>query len=280
MKVIHSRIQHGVGQGSFHSASVDVTETPDSRHRFDYVYDCGALAGRYPTKELKRSAKRLSLEARQGGSKKAVLDVLVLSHFDRDHMNGAQDLARQYEVNHIVLPYLGPDELAFVIASQADDIEDDIVAALHSLATGGSLLWGKPVTMVQRGLREPGRDDPDESPNLRRDSEDGEQSPDLGGPPKPVTVTVSGTGIAPSRTMPDEDDLMIKVASDKIWRLRFWNRGLDQNLINLVKSELTSCSFPVAALNNSATGATVILHWLAEGYNRDLALDAYRKAIT
>lgn len=85
MKVNHTRIQHGVGQGSFHSASV-IFEASGNKHRFDYIYDCGALANWRQTAELKRSVSRIWLEPRLG-SAKAVLDMLILSHFDWDHMN-------------------------------------------------------------------------------------------------------------------------------------------------------------------------------------------------
>ena len=85
MDVTHFRIQHGVGQGSFHSATVQA-----DRARFDYVYDCGARAGSGKSNELKRNIDSLGLERRASVSGGGVLDVLVLSHYDADHLNGAQ----------------------------------------------------------------------------------------------------------------------------------------------------------------------------------------------
>lgn len=280
MEVVHWRIQHGVGQGSFHSASVDATEPSGRRHRFDYVYDCGALEVGRPTKALRRSVERVSLEDREESPKNGVLDVLVLSHFDQDHMNGAQDFARSCKVNRIVVPYLGPEELAFVIASQAEAISDATVAELHSLATGGGLLWGASVTMVQRVPDRDDRRDPSVAPDLGHGPENGAPSQEaVDGPPKSMEIIVDGTELALSHTMSDQDDMIVNVGAQGIWRLRFWNRGLDKGLTELVINELKRHGFPVEALSDSVTGAATILQWLAVKANRDIAIEAYRAAI-
>lgn len=297
MYVRHSRIQHGVGQGSFHSATVEFRST-NGMHRFDYIYDCGALKYARQTPELQYALSRVSLERREAGWSKAVLDLLILSHFDSDHMNGAQDLVARFSVERIVLPYLGIDELALVIASQADVIDEPTILQLHGLASGNSTLWGRPVTMVQTGPRDneenPFQADP---PPWLRGDEHFEQPPaqDL---PRGVSVILESTGASLDSVMSDEDNLIAGPAplgvSDS-WTLRFWNRGLDARLGSLIQASLARVGFPIQALSDKANGGQAIVAWLnikpqrarakkgkkATGSqnNRKLAVEAYREAI-
>ncbi|OCW24421.1 hypothetical protein C9382_28755 [Pseudomonas aylmerensis] len=231
MYVRHSRIQHGVGQGSFHSATVEFSAT--GRHRFDYVFDCGALKYAKLSPEFQYALKRVSLTKRAPGGNKAVLDLMVLSHFDADHMNGAQSLVKRYAVDRIVLPYLGVEELALIIASQADAIDKDTLKELHGLANGVGKLWKRPVTMVKTGPRKTEErvfsDDP------QREPPDAERSepPRTQEFPHPVSVVLESTGAAPGTVMLDEDNLVVGSSSagrHDTWKLRFWNRGLHATL--------------------------------------------------
>lgn len=99
-KVEHSRIQHGVGQGSFHSATLKVEGPGGQEHRFDYVYDCGSCSPHV----LERCIKRIDLEARSDSRGRPVLDALALSHYDLDHLSGARSLAKSCNVSRIYLP--------------------------------------------------------------------------------------------------------------------------------------------------------------------------------
>lgn len=300
MYVRHSRIQHGVGQGSFHSATVEFSAT--GRHRFDYVFDCGALKYAKLSPEFQYALKRVSLTKRAPGGNKAVLDLMVLSHFDADHMNGAQSLVKRYAVDRIVLPYLGVEELALIIASQADAIDKDTLKELHGLANGVGKLWKRPVTMVKTGPRKTEErvfsDDP------QREPPDAERSepPRTQEFPHPVSVVLESTGAAPGTVMLDEDNLVVGSSSagrHDTWKLRFWNRGLHATLGELILRSLKHIGFPVEALSDKAEGAQAIITWLdtkpvtvrakrGQGRtqtskpkgNRDLAIEAYREAIT
>jgi len=55
MRIRHARVQHAVGQGSFHTANVQLHTGGGQRYRYDYVYDCGGLRGRHPPPELMRA---------------------------------------------------------------------------------------------------------------------------------------------------------------------------------------------------------------------------------
>jgi hypothetical protein len=109
--IAHRRKQHAVGQGGFHSAIV----REHSGHRppafteagtpsVFYVYDCGSDPRAHVDREIDDS-----IAARQGRS----LDLLFLSHFDRDHICGTPRLLakkRGLQVDTIVMPYVDEAE--------------------------------------------------------------------------------------------------------------------------------------------------------------------------
>ncbi|MCU1772888.1 hypothetical protein [Pseudomonas sp. 13B_3.2_Bac1] len=297
MTVHHSRIQHGVGQGSFHSASV-FFNAPTEGSRFDYVYDCGALKSGRKTVELEHNLRRIWVDFRSG-SAKPVIDLMILSHFDWDHMNGANELIDQFEVDRIVLPYLGPVELAVILASQAASIDDHTVSDLHSIAVGGNSLWGTPITMVEKGSRQERPDIPERpfKPEfLEQNTRTSENAPS-----GRATIRVDGPGGTMERVIPDDKDLLAgntATSHSLDWKIRFWNRGLNVKLGDLIQSELARIGFPVAALNDKVRGAKDIVDWLnvkprrgrskkghggrksaAPSSNRDLAVSAYRSAL-
>ena len=280
LTLTHSRIQHGVGQGSFHSASIEIEEGGRS-HRFDYVYDCGALTGGARTIELERAIRRMDVAPRRGKGKEKVIDLLVLSHYDQDHINGAELLVAKCNVKRIVVPYLGTDELALVLASQAEDISSALVTALHTLAHGGQTLFGVKVTSVRPRDEDAGgirvNDDV-----IDPDSGDAPKDDQAGGewPPRSMEPRV-GTNQPMGPEMKCSDDVLLAPstqAHSPLWRLRFWNRGVDKTLLNLVEVALKKCGFPLNDLKNKA-GCQVVTQWLADKENRKKAVQAYQNAI-
>jgi hypothetical protein len=98
--------QHPIGQGGFYSATIRIR----GRDCYTFVYDCGSL-----TDWSKHSGcPRLSAEIEQFGrelGRRYPLDLLVLSHFDADHVNGVSELLGSTDgVKDVFLPYLSPLE--------------------------------------------------------------------------------------------------------------------------------------------------------------------------
>ncbi|RAK63310.1 MBL fold metallo-hydrolase [Phenylobacterium kunshanense] len=99
--IIHTRRQHAVGQGCFHSGSVGAgpPEAYDPSH-LQYVYDCGAM-GPYGA-SLRAEVNRF-LAAGRGGS----IDLLFISHLHLDHVSGVEQLCSgSMAVGTVVLPLL------------------------------------------------------------------------------------------------------------------------------------------------------------------------------
>ncbi|MFJ2287806.1 hypothetical protein ACIOUF_15810 [Pseudomonas iridis] len=115
-----------------------------------------------------------------------------------------------------------------------------------------------------------------------------------------MTIGTYGASGALERVMPDDQDLFASGTSGLSfnWKIRFWNRGLNENFGNLVKDELKRVGFPVASLDDRENGARDIVAWLnvkhrngrpkkghggkksaTQSSNRNLAVSAYRSAI-
>lgn len=87
-----SRTFHPVGQGAFYTEQHYVDSSV-----LTVVYDCGLLT---PKKEQFRRKVATALPP---GS---VIDLLFLSHFHADHVNGLDELKKRYVIRTVVLPKL------------------------------------------------------------------------------------------------------------------------------------------------------------------------------
>lgn len=288
LTITHSRVQHGVGQGSFHSASVEAWDGGRS-YRFDYVYDCGALKDVRRSPELKRAIDRMDVDRRRGLGNRGFVDLLVLSHYDQDHMNGAELLTKSFRVNRIVVPFISPEELMLVLASQAAAIAPAMVAELHQLANGSQTLFGSAVTMVQRGDRDAGNDGGDDGGDAGNDGgggnapdeqPDGENRADEW-PPLPMLVTEGPNQQPLGATLMDHQDVQLGLNANRplsFWKLRFWNRGVADDLLAYLFDELMGCGFPLHALDDH-TASDELAQWLAVKAHRDATVEAYGNAI-
>lgn len=116
--------QWGVGHGGFHSQSVRFRSfgpssgLPVRETYLRVIYDCGAGRGLVPTSALKRAVGRMLA----GLASDSRIDLLVVSHFDQDHVNGLEHLAaeltkRRISVARVWAPVLTKNEALFAIAS-------------------------------------------------------------------------------------------------------------------------------------------------------------------
>jgi len=108
MHIRHSRIQHPVGQGFFHSGTIS-----DGSLEFRYVYDCGAM----PKYRQSRSDAIKSYRAGLGNP--ASLDILFISHAHADHVNGLPQLLKGTAVDTIMLPLLKVEDRIIAFARSA-----------------------------------------------------------------------------------------------------------------------------------------------------------------
>jgi glyoxylase-like metal-dependent hydrolase (beta-lactamase superfamily II) len=284
MPLEHFRTQYAVGQGSFHAASVSYSDNQLGSWQFDYVYDCGALDGPRPSKAVEWALDHY--EGRLEGPHR-VIDALVLSHYDCDHINGAARLAASHQVRRIFLPYLSADELVLEVAKCASAANTQTLQALYAAAFG-TQLWGAQVVRVVRGAR-PGEDGADGfrtegGPPLpeppRRPPEEREEDGE-GGDARPFDLIVERTGRQLGGVLDDRDAVAaVAPGVAPVWRLKFWNYALaDEELTFMAAVLLGSIGFPIESLEK-VDGASTVLAWLEHKENREHAVAAYRAAIT
>src|SRR3546814_4707900 len=85
---------HPVGQGMFASGHLKRTNSNDTE--FSWIYDCGsASAGQLEIGAVNRLAAHL-------GGPKPRIDLLVISHFDHDHISGIPHLLSTFDVKRIL----------------------------------------------------------------------------------------------------------------------------------------------------------------------------------
>ena len=106
--------QWGVGHGGFHSQSLffqALDRNPTARvgngTLVRVIYDCGSGRTTRPRKALTDAVGRMLSDVADGST----IDLLVISHFDRDHVNGLDHLAaklvkKQIQVARVWAPVL------------------------------------------------------------------------------------------------------------------------------------------------------------------------------
>jgi hypothetical protein len=110
-----------VGQGLFSCGELEFLDERRTPRSFRWVYDCGSLASKRLEAEIDLFKGRLSSAAH--------LDLLILSHFDKDHVCGIGRLLKGLRVAYLVLPYLTPTE-RMVLAAFSDSGDRDWIRFL------------------------------------------------------------------------------------------------------------------------------------------------------
>lgn len=113
---------HSVGQGLFYTGILNIYNQK-KRSVFSFVYDCGSESN---TKFLYNSIDlyKVLLPDNVSIGKKHI-DLLVVSHLHNDHINGIKYLLNNVDVDTVVLPYMGIDEL--LLARIDNETNDDFL---------------------------------------------------------------------------------------------------------------------------------------------------------
>lgn len=113
---------HPVGQGLFSSGLLQFGSQRVSRS-FSWVYDCGSLNESLLSREIQRwKTRRPSIS---GGAPIDSLDLMILSHFDKDHVVGMGNLVTGQTLHWLVLPYLTPGQRLLIGAMTKPDTGPD-----------------------------------------------------------------------------------------------------------------------------------------------------------
>lgn len=138
---------HPVGQGLFASGMLygrwnyiedgDLSAKPPN---FVWVYDCGTVSSQQLLlQEIKHLRQAIPAQ-------KNTIDLLVISHFDQDHISGVVDLLQHFHVRHLLLPFVPLWKrllLAFqqgLYSSQMIAFYIDPVAYLNNIGNIGQII--------------------------------------------------------------------------------------------------------------------------------------------
>lgn len=102
-----------VGQGLF---SNGVVKHSNAMKEFHWVYDCGTSSQAQLIVQ--------SISAMKTEYPVSEIDLLVISHFDKDHISGIKELAKQYKIKRVLLPYYSLGErlvLAYISGIKANN---------------------------------------------------------------------------------------------------------------------------------------------------------------
>lgn len=124
---------HAIGQGLFASSQLSI----GSRH-FHWIYDCGTVS-KDRAKLIDNAIDRMLLLRRSSSNTKPFVDLLVVSHFDADHINGVLQLLKRVRVGTLMLPYFDLWQrliIAFADPARASFVDfcTDPAAFLNALA--------------------------------------------------------------------------------------------------------------------------------------------------
>lgn len=113
--VRHFRQQWPVGHGFFHTASIEASTPVSCMARYAYVYDCGGSSKNIIEQQIDAYHKNELHEIEND----PVIDMLVISHFHRDHFGGISRLFEKFRIKKMVVPYLSTDIRLYALADLA-----------------------------------------------------------------------------------------------------------------------------------------------------------------
>ncbi|MGS6472831.1 hypothetical protein ACUS6C_04185 [Pseudomonas aeruginosa] len=133
MSIVVEQTFHPVGHGTFHTGRARYHGEPGS---FSWVYDCGS-------KRRSTLAPAIQAFSRSLRGTHSQIDLLVISHFDDDHVNGVESLLATCSVKWLALPYT---DLASRLA-QAAAVNDEPCSSSTALFQLDPVQW-----LAVRGL--------------------------------------------------------------------------------------------------------------------------------
>lgn len=95
---------HPVGQGVFSSGMLELDD--GSNKRFWWVYDCGTHLARHRVCLDDEIENLGTMIGAAPAGRRPRIDVVFISHFDKDHVNGLIKLLERFEVGRLVIPFI------------------------------------------------------------------------------------------------------------------------------------------------------------------------------
>ena len=112
MEISVERYHYPIGQGTF---SAQIICGP--KEKYVCVYDCGSTTSKAGKSNIEKFAKELH------GKSSGIINMLVISHLDDDHINGVRELYKEgFRIDRVVLPYMTRWERLLYVFSRTEDM--------------------------------------------------------------------------------------------------------------------------------------------------------------
>ncbi len=121
---------HPIGQGFFYSGQL---KSIGSSAKFNFIFDCGSLSYSVLNNTIDRFRNRDANDTKD-------LDLLIISHFDADHINGLKRLLNGRKVKQIIAPFIGFKQRITIALNYINSLEDDLDNSLNSIIDITSVL--------------------------------------------------------------------------------------------------------------------------------------------
>jgi hypothetical protein len=212
---------HPAGHGTFFTGHIG---TPHRPFLFTWVYDCGS---KEPT-HLRGLIDDFYQELAMGSLTPRLIDLLCISHFDSDHVNGLDLFFKTFRVDTLILPYTHPHtRLSLACATAEDEVVDaaataamilDPIVWLELRGFGESI---RKVILIQgRENNEPDGETADVPP-----PRDGDQLSEPAGDRSIVRMGYGDSELAGRTVLRDDSrSIGVDIAGNRIYEFAFYNQ--------------------------------------------------------
>lgn len=114
ISMLVKRIIHPVGQGAFYSEKIY-----NNDRKFNIIYDCGSST----TYKVNGKKQIIETEVESYYHKNEIIDLLFISHFDNDHVNGLEYLKKYCKIKRVVMPLIPDSAKCFYLAQLNENIQ-------------------------------------------------------------------------------------------------------------------------------------------------------------
>ena len=122
------RTLHPVGQGAFFSEQFF---SSSNECLFSVIYDCGSTSKQLLYHEIEQLEKSI--------------DIMFISHFDNDHINGLKTLINKGLLNFrsvVVIPFIYPKLIKILLPEMKDELSEESFEALEALFNSDAKIIG------------------------------------------------------------------------------------------------------------------------------------------
>lgn len=111
-----------VGQGGFYTEHFIVEGTQGLNEELYVVYDCGS-----------ENKAKLNASIRAAIPQNKEIEILFISHFDSDHVNGIKELRRHHAIKRVVMPQIDGLEWYYILTDSINHNKDADYAIIRDL---------------------------------------------------------------------------------------------------------------------------------------------------